>query len=99
MARRALCVVVFAVKLERLVRVMTRSATYAAVVRITLAVEDAIRLKSDVVDLHALEQTILVVASMTGTAKVLRQLVTTQAARVENKLCVGLSAACCPPGP
>jgi hypothetical protein len=38
--------------------------------------KDSVRLKPNVVDLHALEQAELIVASMTGAAKVLRQLVT-----------------------
>jgi hypothetical protein len=54
MAGHTLRVIVTSVQLERFVGIMTCGTTYSAIVGVTLAVEDAIRLKPNVVDLHAL---------------------------------------------
>ena len=66
-------------------RIVTRDTTYLALVRVTLTVENSIRLKSNVVDLHALQQRELIAATMTRGAKLLRQLVATQPPGIENR--------------
>src|SRR5262245_18094415 len=53
MASEALLVVKRYVLIQRLVRIVAGRAGYAAIIRVTLAVEDAIRLKADIVNLHA----------------------------------------------
>jgi hypothetical protein len=63
---------------------MARHATYPAVVRITFAVEDTIRLKPDVVHRHALKQRKLIIATMTGRAKILREFIAAESTGIEN---------------
>ena len=53
--------------------------------------KDSVRLKANVVDLHALEQSEFIVSAMTRAAKILRQLVAAQSARVENELRAGFT--------
>ena len=69
-----------------LVRVMTRRAAYLSIVRITLAVEDAVRLKTNVVEFQTLQQREFFSATMTSGAEVLRQLVATQKFGIVNRL-------------
>src|SRR5215468_397009 len=76
-------------------RVMASGATYAAIIRVALAVKYAIRLEADVVDFHALQQGKLLVAAMTGSAKLLRQFVATKPRRIENQLCASLTCLNC----
>src|SRR5688500_12472602 len=47
--------------------------------------EDSVRLKADVVDLHTLEQPKLIIASMTRGTKVLRQFISTEPARIVDQ--------------
>src|SRR5436305_8593723 len=91
MAGQALGIVIGNLALERLVRIVAGRATYAAVIRVTLAVEDTVRLKADVVDLHRLENAKLIVASMTGGTKVLRQLVAAEAFGIVNQVRAGIT--------
>ena len=42
---------------ERLMRVVTRNAAYISIVRITLALENSIRLETNVVDVQTLQRT------------------------------------------
>ena len=49
--------------------------------------EDAVRLKADIVNLHAAQQTELIATAMTGGAKFLSQFITAKAGRVEDQLC------------
>ena len=65
--------------------IVTSDTTYLALVRVTLAVKYPVRLKSNVVDLHALQQRELIGATMTRGAELLRQLITTQPPRIENR--------------
>src|SRR5947208_1628042 len=65
MTGRTLGVIKSDVALERLVRVVASRATDSPVVRVTLAVKDAVRLKAHVVDLHALQHIELFRAAMT----------------------------------
>jgi hypothetical protein len=80
-------VVISCVFAKRLVRVVTRRAAYVPVVRVTFAVKNAIRLEANVVDFHALQQRKLFRASMTRSAKLLRQFVATHQAGIEDRLC------------
>src|ERR1044072_6014184 len=66
-------------------RIVTGDTTYLALVRVTLAVENPVRLKANVVDLHALQQRELIGATMARGAELLRQLVAAQPARIENR--------------
>src|SRR6185369_15275767 len=79
-------VVVSRVFTERLVRVVTRNTAYLSIVRITLAVENTIRLKTNVVDLHTLQQRELFSAAMTRRTKLLRQFITTHQPGIEDRL-------------
>ena len=85
MTRQTLLVVISGILSERFMRIMTRDTTYLAFVRVTLAVEDAIRLKTNVVDLHALQQRKLIAAPMTRGAKLLRQFVAAQPPGIEDR--------------
>src|SRR5574338_289344 len=67
---------------QRLMRVVTGRTTYLPIIRITLTVKDAIRLKANVVDFHALQQRELISAAMTQSAKLLRQFITAQQFRI-----------------
>ena len=71
MTGQTLAVVISNLSLERRVGIVTSSAAYAAVIRIALAVKDAVRLKADIVDLHASEQAELIAAAMARGAKFL----------------------------
>src|ERR1051326_3873228 len=77
-------IVISRVLAKWLVRVVTCRATYLSIVRITLAVKNAVWLKANVVDLHALQQRELFGAAMTRGAKLLRQLVATHQPRIED---------------
>ena len=86
MTRQTLLVVISRIIFsERFVRIVTGDTTYLALVRITLAVKNAIRLKTNVVDAHALQQRELIAATMTRSAKLLRQLVATQPPGIEDR--------------
>jgi hypothetical protein len=65
---------------------MTRRAAYVSIVRITLAVEDTIRLKTNVVDLHTLQQREFFSATMTCSAKALRQLIAVEQSGIVDGL-------------
>ena len=86
----ALRIIIGAILLKRLVRIMARRATYAAVVRVTLAVEDPVGLKANVVDLQTLKQRELIVDPMTGGTKLLGQFVAAEPTWVKNQLGAGL---------
>ena len=86
MTRQALAVVISNLTLERCVGIVTSGAAYAAVIRIALAVKDAVRLKADVVDLHAPEKAELIAAAMTGGAKFLGQFIATEPAGVKDQV-------------
>jgi hypothetical protein len=70
---------------QRLVGIVASRAAYAAIIRVTLAVEDAVRLKADIVNLHAAQQTELIATAVTGGAKILSQFITAEAGRVEDQ--------------
>ena len=63
---------------------------------VTLAVEDAVRLKADIVNLHAAQQTELIATAMTGGAKFLSQFITAEAGRVEDQRCSWFTLPDCP---
>jgi hypothetical protein len=65
---------------------MTRRAANPSIVRITLAVKNAVRLKTYVVDFQTLQQRELFSATMTSGAEVLRQLIATQEFGIVNRL-------------
>jgi len=90
-AGEALLIVKGYVLVQRLVGIVAARAGYAAIIRVTLAVEDAVRLKADIVNLHAAQQTELIAAAMTGGAKLLSQFITAKAGRVEDQLCAWLT--------
>jgi hypothetical protein len=69
---------------EGLVRIVTGRAAYVPIVRITLAVKNTVRLKTHVVDFHALQQRKLFSPTMTPSAKLLRQLIATQQSGIVN---------------
>jgi hypothetical protein len=71
---------------DLLVRVVTRNAAYISIIRITLAVEDTVRLKTNVVDFHTLQQRKLIGATMTGTAKVLCKLIAAEQSGIVDRL-------------
>src|ERR1044071_7516443 len=79
-------IVISSVFSERLVRIVTRRAAYPAIIRITLAVKNTVRLKTHVVDFHALQQRKLFRATMTRCAKLLRQLIATQQPGIVDRL-------------
>ena len=64
MARKTLLIVRSYVLAQWLVRIVARRAGYATIIRVTLAVKDAVRLKADIVNLHAAQQTELLTASV-----------------------------------
>src|SRR5688500_15260355 len=66
-------------------RIVTGDTTYLALIRVTLAVKNPVRLETNVVDLHALQQRELIAAAMTRGAKLLPQLIAAQTARIENR--------------
>src|ERR1044071_9541945 len=84
-------IVISSVFSERLVRIVTRRAAYPAIIRITLAVKNTVRLKTHVVDFHALQQRKLFRATMTRCAKLLRQLIATQLLGLVNRLRWGVA--------
>src|SRR5205085_9268876 len=86
MTGQALGVVISNLALERLVWIVAGRAAYPAVVRVTLAVEDAVRLKADVIDRHGLENAKLIVAPVAGGAKILCQLIAAEDAGVVNQV-------------
>src|SRR5215213_5804404 len=79
-------IVVTCVLAERLMRIVTSRTAYVPIIRITLAVKDTIRLKTHVVDFHALQQRELLSATMTRCAKLLRQFIATQQSRIVDRL-------------
>src|SRR6185437_13597624 len=79
-------VVISSILPERLMRIVTRRAAYPAIIRITLAVKNTIRLETHVVDFHALQQRKLFRAAMARRAKLLRQLIATQQAGIVDRL-------------
>src|SRR5689334_13397978 len=79
-------VVISSIFSERLVRIVTSRAADVSIVRITLAVENTVRLKTHVVDFHALQQRKLFRAAMARRAKLLRQFITTQQSGVVDRL-------------
>src|SRR5689334_24993452 len=79
-------VVVSSIFSERLVRIVTSRAAYIPIVRITLAVKDTVRLKTHVVDFHALQQRKLFRATMARRAKLLRQFIATQQPGIVDRL-------------
>lgn len=86
----ALRIIISAILLKRVVRIMARRATYSAVVRVTLAVEDPVGLIANVVNRQTLKQRELIVNPMTGGAKILGQFVAAEPTWVENQLGAGL---------
>jgi hypothetical protein len=84
-AGEALLVVRSYVLAQRFVGIVAGGAGYAAIIRVTLTVEDPVRLKADIVNLHAAQQTELVATAMTGGAKILSQFITAEAGRVEDQ--------------
>jgi len=85
-AGQALAIVIGNLTLERCVGIVTARAAYAAVIRITLAVKDAVRLKADIVDLHAPEKAKLIAAAMTRGAKFLGQFIATKSTGVKDQV-------------
>jgi hypothetical protein len=67
-----------------LMRVVAGRAGYPAIIRVAFAVKDAIRLKADIVNLHAAQQTELIATAMTSGAKFLTQFITAETGRVED---------------
>jgi hypothetical protein len=90
-AGEALLIVKSYVLPQRLVGIVAARAGYAAIIRVTLTVKDAVRLKADIVNLHAAQQTELIATAMTGGAKFLSQFITAEARRVEDQLCAWLT--------
>jgi hypothetical protein len=86
MASEALLIVRSRVLAQRLMGIVAGRAGYAAIIRVTLAVEDAVRLKANIVNLHATQQTELIAAAMTRGAEFLSQFITAEAGRVEDQL-------------
>ena len=84
-AGEALLIVRSHVLAQRFVGIVAGGAGYAPIIRVTLAVEDAVGLKADIVNLHAAQQTELITAAMTGGAKILSQFITAEAGRVEDQ--------------
>ena len=82
---KTLVVVISDIFFQRLVRIVTGGTSDVAIVRITLTEKDAIWLKANVVDLHAFQQGELSIAAVTRGAELLRQLVATQPARIEDQ--------------
>src|SRR5215471_2071971 len=95
MTGEALLIVRSRVLAERLVRIVTGGAGYAAIIRVTLAVKDAVGLKADIVNLHAAQQTELIAAAMAGGAKFLSQFITAEVGRVEDYAPSGLTLPDC----
>ena len=85
MAGETLLIVNSRVLGQRLVGIVTGRAAYASIIRVTLAVEDAVRLKAHIVDFHAAQQTKLIAAAMTRGAKFLTQFITAESGRVEDE--------------
>jgi hypothetical protein len=80
-------VVISRVFSEWLMRVVTRNAAYFSIVRITLAVENTIRLKTNIVDLHTLQQREFLSATVACSAKVLRQFIAPEQSGIVDGLC------------
>src|SRR5262249_28372353 len=85
-AGEALLVVNSYVLAQRLVGIVAGRAGYATIIRVTLAMKDAVRLKADIVNFHAAQQTELIAAAMTSGAQFLSQFITAEAGRVEDQL-------------
>ena len=79
-------VVVSRVFTKRLVRVVTRNTAYISIVRITLAVENTIRLKTNVVELHTVQQREFFSATVTRGAEVLRQFIAIEQSGIVDRL-------------
>jgi hypothetical protein len=86
-AGEALLIVKSYVLPQWLVGIVAARAGYAPIIRVTLAVEDAVRLKANIVNLHAAQQTELIATAMTGGAKLLSQFIAAETSRVEDQLC------------
>ncbi len=84
-AGEALLIVKSYVLPQRLVGIVAARAGYAAIIRVTLTVKDAVRLKANIVNLHAAQQTELIATAMTGGAKFLSQFITAESGRVEDQ--------------
>ena len=85
-ASQALRIIMSRVLFERLVRIMACCAGYPAIIRIALAVKDAVRLKADIVDLHAPEKAELIAPAMTRGAKFLGQFIAAEPAGVKDQV-------------
>src|ERR1041385_198583 len=86
MAFQTALIIISSVFSERFVRIVARRAAYPAIIRITLAVKNTVRLKTHIVDFHALQQRKLFRTTMTRRAKLLRQLIATQQSGIVNRL-------------
>ena len=86
MAGQALRIIMSRVLPERFVRIMACCAGYPAIIRIALAVKDAVRLKADIVDLHAPEKAELIAPAMTRGAKFLGQFIAAEPAGVKDQV-------------
>jgi len=78
-AGEALLIVKRYVLSQRFVGIVAGGAGYAAIIRVTLAVKDAVRLKADIVNLHAAQQTEFIATAMTSGAKFLSQFIAAEA--------------------
>src|SRR5262245_24194977 len=83
MTRQTLVVIKAGIVFGVLVGIMTCNATYPFVIGVTFALEDAVRLKSDVVNLHTSELRKLLIPAMTGSAKILRYFIAAEPCGVE----------------
>src|ERR1044072_1887572 len=79
-------IVISCVLTERLLRIVTRDAADISIVRITLALKNPVRLKTNVVDFQTLQQRKLFRAAMTRCTKMLRQLIATEQTGIVNRL-------------
>src|SRR5262245_17713636 len=77
-------------------RVVTRRTAYPAIVGVTFAAEDAIRLEADAVHAYSLRShDYLLGAAMTGAAKVLGQFIAAEPRRVEYLILILQSLLTC----
>jgi len=72
MTRQTFRVVVSSILFDWLVRIMARSATDASIIGVTLAVENAIRLKPHIIDFQAKQLLKVGNGAMTSGTKLLR---------------------------
>src|SRR5262245_50625593 len=93
---QAFRVVISFVMRRRFMRVVTRRAAYPAIVGVTFAAENAIRLEADAVHAYSLRRhDYLLGAAMTGAAEVLAQSIAAEPRRVEYLILVRQSLLTC----